>query len=194
MTGVPVANPAYSKNSYGASVTGSPYIPGLTKPNPKQFVFLNVTGQKNTTPEVLNGTVPTALERGIVTDANGNPVLDGSGNYQFTNPNFSRSTQTVSGVALPVTIYNPLVAGNPMFAGGIIPSADVSAQARALLKYYPLPNVPLFGTQGYNYQTVTTQGSEQHECFDAVCDGTLGLRRNVVGGAVAGGPLRVGRR
>ncbi|RXH57085.1 Glycine-rich RNA-binding protein GRP1A [Granulicella sibirica] len=159
VTGVPVENPAYSKNSYGASLTGSPYLPGLTKPNPKQFVFVNVTGTKNTTPQVLNGTVPTAAERGIVTDAGGNPILNANGGYQFTDADFSKSTQVVSGMNVPVTLYNPLVAGNPMFPGNIIPSADISAQARALLAYYPLPNVPIFGTQGYNYQTVTTAGA-----------------------------------
>ncbi len=159
VSGVKVTNPAYSRNSYGASLAGSPYIPGLFKANPKQFVFLNVTGAKNTTPEVLNGTVPTALERGIVTDANGAPVLDANGNYQFTNADFSRSTQVQSGAATPVTIYNPLLPGKPMFAGNIIPAANISAQARALLRYYPLPNVPIFGTQGYNYQTVTTAGA-----------------------------------
>ena len=159
VSGRPVSNPGYSRNSYGATLAGSPYVPGLTKPSAKQFVFLNVTGAKNTSPEVLNGTVPTALERGIVTDANGNPVLDGNGNFTFTDPNFSRSTQVVNGMALPVTLYNPLVAGKPMFAGGTIPSADVSPEARALLRYYPLPNVSAPGTQGYNYQTVTTAGS-----------------------------------
>ena len=59
----PVANPSYMKNTFGASFAGSPYIPGLTKPNTKQFVFLNLNGQRNTTPQVLTAIVPTALQR-----------------------------------------------------------------------------------------------------------------------------------
>ncbi len=35
----------------------------------------------------------------------------------------------------------------------------MSAQAAALLKYYPAPNITTTGRQGYNYQTITTAGS-----------------------------------
>ena len=52
--------PAYSTNRFGLSFTGSPFIPGLVKASTKQFMFLNVTGQRNTTPTNLYGTVPTA--------------------------------------------------------------------------------------------------------------------------------------
>jgi hypothetical protein len=55
LTGAPVVKPAYSSNRFGVSFTGSPSIPGLVKANPKQFVFLNVTGQRNTTPTNLYG-------------------------------------------------------------------------------------------------------------------------------------------
>ena len=50
---VPLMNPRYSKNSFGGSLIGSPYIPGLTKPNTKQFVFLNLSGQRNLKPQFL---------------------------------------------------------------------------------------------------------------------------------------------
>ena len=79
----PTAKPAsYAKNSFGGSLLGSPYIPGLTKPDTKQFVFINFNGRRDTNPEVLNGTVPTLLER---------------------TGDFSQSTQYVnSGVPVPV--------------------------------------------------------------------------------------------
>src|SRR6185369_12113213 len=46
LTGAPVVKPAYSSNRFGVSFAGSPFIPGLLKASTKQFVFLNVTGQR----------------------------------------------------------------------------------------------------------------------------------------------------
>ena len=50
-------------NRFGVSFTGSPFIPGLVKPSSKQFIFFNVTGQRNISPQIFNGTVPTLAER-----------------------------------------------------------------------------------------------------------------------------------
>jgi trimeric autotransporter adhesin len=133
LTGAPVVKPDYSTNRFGVSFTGSPFIPGLVKASTKQFIFLNVTGQRNTTPTNLYGTVPTLAER------------DGD---------FSGLTNTVGGVTTPVTLYNPAT-GQP-FVNNQVP---VSSQAAALLNYYPAPNIPTTGRQGYNYQTITTAGN-----------------------------------
>jgi len=118
----------------------SPYIPGLTKPNPQQFVFLNLTGQKNLNAFTPSPTrVPTALER---------------------MGNFSQSTQVVNGVTTPVTIYDPAtglaVAGNNL-ANATTP---MSPQAQALLTYYPAPNIAT-NAQGYNYETISNGGNNQ---------------------------------
>ena len=51
-----VNNPSAYSNNFGATFAGSPYIPGLTKPNTKQFVFINLTGRKN-----LNAFAPDAV-------------------------------------------------------------------------------------------------------------------------------------
>ena len=123
LTGAPVVKPSYSSNRFGVSFVGSPFIPGLVKASSKQFVFLNVTGQRNITPQNFYGTVPTVAERG---------------------GDFSQLGQT---------LYNPAT-GLP-FANNQVP---VSAQAAALLKYYPAPNIPATGAQGYNYQTIATAG------------------------------------
>jgi hypothetical protein len=133
LTGAPVVKPAYSSNRFGVSFTGSPFIPGLVKASTKQFIFFNVTGQRNTTPSNLYGTVPTLAQRG---------------------GDFSGLTQTVDGVTTPITLYNPTT-GLP-FANNQVP---VSAQAAALLNYYPAPNITSTGRQGYNYQTITTAGN-----------------------------------
>jgi hypothetical protein len=133
LTGAPVVKPAYSTNRFGLSFTGSPSIPGLVKASSKQFVFLNVTGQRNTTPANLYGTVPTLAQRG---------------------GDFFWLTQTVNGVTMPVTLYDQAT-GRP-YKDNKVP---VSAQAAALLKYYPAPNIAPTGRQGYNYQTITTAGN-----------------------------------
>jgi hypothetical protein len=133
LTGAPVVKPAYSSNRFGVSFTGSPSIPGLVKASTKQFIFFSVTGQRNITPSNLYGTVPTSAQRG---------------------GDFSGLTQTVDGVTTPVTLYNPAT-GLP-FAKNQVP---VSAQAAALLNFYPAPNIAPTGRQGYNYQTITTAGN-----------------------------------
>ncbi|HTD95417.1 MAG TPA: hypothetical protein VK627_00745, partial [Edaphobacter sp.] len=145
LTGAPVVKPSYSSNRFGVSFTGSPFIPGLVKASSKQFVFLNVTGSRSTTPQNLYGTVPTVEQRG---------------------GDFSKLGQT---------LYDPAT-GLP-FANNQVP---VSAEAAALLKYYPAPNIPATGAQGFNYQTITTAGNN-------TLSSALRYVRNFGAGGFAGG-------
>ncbi len=136
----PETKPPYSKNTFGATLAGSPYIPGLIKPSTKQFGFLNFNFSRNTTPEVLTSTVPTAAERA---------------------GDFSGLTQTVNGQATVTPIYDPATNGQFAYNGraNVIDPTRITPQALYILNnYYPLPNVPGAGTQNYNYQTVTTSG------------------------------------
>jgi hypothetical protein len=137
LTGAPVIKPAYSTNRFGLSFTGSPSIPGLVKASTKQFVFLNVTGQRNITPSNLYGTVPTVAQR---------------------QGDFSALLHPANG-GTPTQLYDPTtgaaIPGNVFTNAGL----SVSPQAAALLNYYPAPNIPTTGRQGYNYQTITTAGS-----------------------------------
>ncbi len=135
LTGAPVLKPAYSNNRFGVSFAGSPFIPGLVKANTKQFIFFNVAGQRNITPQNLYATVPSLAERG---------------------GDFSDLIQTVSGTPTLTPIYDPAT-GAP-FTGNVIPGLRLSPQATALLALYPAPNLTT-GTQRFNYQTVTTAGS-----------------------------------
>ncbi len=139
LTGAPVVKPAYNNNRFGVNFTGSPYIPGLTKPSTKQFVFFNLTGQRNVNPLNLYATVPTLAERG---------------------GDFSGSTQTVNGqVTQMPPIFDPFT-GQQFSCNGVlnvICPGRQSAQALALLKFYPAPNVTS-STQRLNYQTITTAG------------------------------------
>ncbi len=130
----------YAKNNFGATLAGSPYIPGLIKPSTKQFVFLNFNFSRNTTPEVLPGTVPTDAERA---------------------GDFSGLTQTINGVTMPTAIFDPTTGQQFAYNGkaNAMDPARISPQALYVLNnFYPHANVATAGTQGYNYQTNTTAG------------------------------------
>ena len=134
----PQTNPSAYSNRFGASIAVSPYIPGLTQPNTKQFVFVNLTGQKNLNAFLPNpARVPTALER---------------------TGDFSQSTIGAGAAASRVQLYDPAT-GAPITGNNLAnATVPISAQALALLNYYPAPNIPL-NAQGYNYQTISNAGS-----------------------------------
>ncbi len=136
----PQAKPSYARDTFGGTLAGSPYIPGLIKPSTKQFGFLNFNVARNTTPEVLTSTVPTDAERA---------------------GNFGALVQTVNGASTGTQIFDPTT-GAPFAYNGqpnVIDPARISPQALYVLNnFYPHANVAGTGTQRYNYQTVTTAG------------------------------------
>ena len=109
--GAQVVKPSSMSNRFGVSFTGSPFIPGLVKASTKQFIFFNVTGQRNITPQILIGTVPSVAER--------------SGDFS----------------ALTQTLYDPKtglpIPGNNLKNA----QTALSPQALALLNFYPAPNI-----------------------------------------------------
>lgn len=130
LTGAPVVKPSYSSNRFGISFAGSPFIPGLFKASTKQFIFFNVTEQRNSNPQNLYGTVPTVTERSGDFSQLGQPIYDPATQQQF------QCNGTLN----------------------VICQNRISPQALSLLKFYPAPNIPTTGAQGYNYQTITTAG------------------------------------
>ncbi len=144
LTLTPQIKPSYSNDTFGGTLAGSPYIPGLIKPSTKQFGFLNFNVTRNTTPEVLTGTVPTDAQRG---------------------GDFSSLVQTVNGATTGTPIYDPGTGTAFAFGGraNVIDPARISPQALYVLNnFYPHANVntgTTGNTQAYNYQTVTTVGS-----------------------------------
>lgn len=137
----PLTNPPAYSNRFGVSIAGSPYVPGLLKPDTRQFVFINLTGQKNLNAFLPNPVrVPTVLER---------------------TGNFSQSFQKVNGNLTPVTLYDP-VTGAPVPGNNLASaSGGISPEALALLNYYPACNVNCGSTDPtvYNYQTISNAGS-----------------------------------
>jgi hypothetical protein len=161
---LPQPNPSAYQNRYGLTIAGSPYIPGLTKPNTKQFVFLNLTGQKNLTQFTAYGRVPTELERA---------------------GNFSQSFLGNGNEATAVSLYNPAtgtpIAGNNLVQAGL----TISPVAQALLAYYPAPNTPV-NSEGDNYQTVSN-GGNNNVAINARYVRQLGAATNTPFGRFGGG-------
>ena len=156
---------AYS-NRFGVSIAGSPYIPGLFKPNTKQFAFLNLSGQRNLNPFNQSERVPTQLER---------------------TGDFSQSLQTINGKPAPVIVYDPAT-GLP-FANDRL--SAISPQALALLSYYPAPNVVTSDPTGYNYQTISNAGNNNTQ-LNARYTRQLGSSPGGLLGGFGGGGRRGG--
>ncbi len=156
LSGIQTVKPNSYQNRFGVTFAGSPYIPGLFKASTKQFVFINVTGQRNITPENLYATVPTLLERSGDFSLSG-PVINGiQQNPTLYDP--TTGARTLPGAATNGTCQAAIGSGgNPatLCLGHVVPF--ITPQAAALLAYYPLPNVPNSTTR--NYQNVTTQGT-----------------------------------
>lgn len=164
----PVSQPSGFQNRFGASIAGSPYIPGLTKPNTKQFAFLNVSGQRNLNSFLADGIVPTDLER----------KGDFSQSVYNNNPN------------TPVELYDPAT-GQPLLNNNLANSSvPISPQATALLGYYPEPNITpapsVTGQNYYNYQTISNAGNNNFN-LNARYVRTLGQAANTPFGRFGGG-------
>jgi trimeric autotransporter adhesin len=170
--GTPVPNPPGDTNTLIASITGTPFIPHLTKPNPKQFVFLSVQETRNTSSSISSAIVPTAAERSgdfsglptIYNPATGAPFGGGTGCANTSSTN-------------------------------CIPTASISNAAQALLSYYPLPNITPTGAQN-NFQTITT-GSTHSSQISARYNRSFGqapTRGGGRGGGGAGGARGGGQR
>lgn len=153
VTGNPVAKPPSDTNTLIGSVTGTPYIPGWTTPNPKQFVFLSVQEMRNTRSSIVNQTVPTLAERyGDLTPAfQAQQVIAGQ---QYFDP----ATKNPFGA----TSCDSRLAAIDASPTACIPSYEFNPAAQALLSYYPLPNIAPLGAQ-YNFQTVTAAQNHQSQ-------------------------------
>jgi Carboxypeptidase regulatory-like domain/TonB dependent receptor-like, beta-barrel len=122
--------PSYAQNQFGLTFLGTPYIPHLIEHDTKDTFFLNLSGQRSSSPFSQYGSVPTTEER--------------AGDL---------STLTTQ-QGTPITLYDPLT-GAP-FPNNIIPAARIASQATALLAYVPAPNLP---GQYQNYQRLSSQES-----------------------------------
>jgi trimeric autotransporter adhesin len=154
VTGTPIPKPAGDRNNLTASFTGTPYIPGLLKPNTKQMLFLSIQESRNTAPSTIQAVVPTLAQRygdltpstqAALTPGTVVPVYDPATKLQYGNTGCSPALKTgVAGVN----------GGQPLDPGATvcIPQSELTNAGLALLNnYYPLPNIVPTQT-GDNYQ------------------------------------------
>ena len=126
LNGLTLPQSDYNQLKVGAFIGTPLKIPGLFDWSKTTFITFGWYGVRGSTPYDSLSTVPTAAER---------------------TGNFSGLTQNGN----PVTIYNPQT--GQAFLNNTIDPSLISTQAKALLAYIPLPNMP--GAL-QNFQYVTT--------------------------------------
>jgi trimeric autotransporter adhesin len=154
ITGLDTPKASYNFARFGAFVGGPLNIPKIFNGGNKWFFFAGWNGSRGSTPFDAYSTVPTAAER----------------TGDFSDVTYKDGT--------PVSIFDP-VTGQPFSYNGqsnVINPALITSQARALLQYIPLPNLP-GATQNFHY--VTSDNSNT----DAV---SLRLIHNFTGSPIIG--------
>jgi hypothetical protein len=162
VTGHPVAKPEAYRNTLIASVTGTPYIPGLLKANPKQMLFLSVQKTLNRSPSQSQITVPTQAQRlGDLTpgyqaqltaaqQALAPLYYDPNTGQPYGNTNCLPALYAVDASptqCIPVSELNPNnVPVDPITGLPGTPGLELLST-----KFYPLPNIPAT-ENGQNYQ------------------------------------------
>lgn len=150
LTGQDTPRPPYSRFT-GLFTFGGPIrIPGLLRNGPQFTVSYQWTRNRNvTTQSVL---VPTQAER--------------AGDF----------SQTLTPQGRPVLVVDPAT-GTPV-ADNRVPPSKISAQAQALLKFYPLPNFN--GLARFNFQVPLASNVHQ-DILDARVVKQVGRRDNLSG-------------
>jgi hypothetical protein len=163
LRGQPQEQPSSGSNRFGLTFITAPYLPGLTKPSGKDTMFLTLSGTRSSSPLDQYATVPTDAER--------------SGDF------------SASGLA---AIYDPTTFQQFMSNGvaNVIPSTRITPQARALLKYFPEPNLP--GTV-QNYHLLSTAQSNTTQAGVRYMR-SLGANASPLGFGGRGGGSSGGRR
>jgi trimeric autotransporter adhesin len=150
LTGQGTPKPSYNQITGVATLGGPLRIPHFLPNGPNFFVGYQWTRNNNATtpPNVM----PDAAER------------DGD---------FSRA---LNAAGQPVAIFDPQT-GLP-FPGNVIPQNRISAQAQALLKFYPLPNFD--GGARYNYEIPILINTHQ-DALQSRFNETLDRKDQIVG-------------
>ena len=120
-------------NQYGATLGGPVWIPRVFNGRNKLFFFFAYEGIKDSYPETITTTVPTALER----TGDFSQLLNVGANYQIYNP-FTGAAQ------------GSRISRQP-FAGNVIPTSLLNPIAKNYLQFYPLPNAPGRADGANNY-------------------------------------------
>jgi hypothetical protein len=152
LTGQDTPRPGYN-HEQGVFAFGGPFkIPHLVRNGPMFFVNYQWTRNRNASTQT--GLMPTQAER------------DGDFSHALTP------------LGKPVQLINPST-GAPI--GNMLSDSQISSQARALLRFYPLPNFD--GGTRYNYQIPIVSNSHV-DALQARVNKTIG-RKNQLSGTFA---------
>ncbi|MFY9746531.1 MAG: carboxypeptidase-like regulatory domain-containing protein [Acidobacteriaceae bacterium] len=150
ITGLNTPKPQFSDLTGVVNFGGPLKVRHLVQNDPSFFVGYQWTRNHNDSTQSTS--VPTQAERG--------------GDF----------SQAVNTNGQPVVIYNP--ATSQPFQNNTIPAGSISDQAKALLAFYPLPNLAA-GTL-YNYQAPLLS-DEHQDSLQSRVDQTLGFRNQING-------------
>ena len=149
----------YDDNRFGAAV-GGPISRGRT------FYFANVEANPFQVPQPSTLTVPTArMKTGDFSD-----LLALGPQYQIYDPATTRPHPTQAGRF----IRDP-------FPGNIIPANRISAVARAIMDFYPLPNQPGTSDGANNFTNPTAVAFETYYTATTRVDHNLSDRHRIYG-------------
>jgi hypothetical protein len=151
LTGQDTPKPAYTHLQGTVSFGGPIRIPHLIRNGPNFFVGYQWTRNRNAS--VQSTLMPTPLER--------------MGDF----------SQTLNPLGKPVQIFDPNNGGAP-FIGNAIPQSLISNQAKALLNFYPLPN--LNGSARYNFQIPIVSAMHQ-DALQSRLNKTIGRKNQLSG-------------
>jgi hypothetical protein len=136
--GETVAKGQHKLDQYGAELDGPVVLPHLYNGRDKTFFVLQFENYNEKVPNTILASVPSP---------------------QWLTGDFSNLTYWTGSAYAPITIYDPLTLKGGVrspFTRNNIPSARINPVAKALLSYYPAPNVtPPNGTNPFSYNYFT---------------------------------------
>uniref|UniRef100_Q01YX8 TonB-dependent transporter Oar-like beta-barrel domain-containing protein n=1 Tax=Solibacter usitatus (strain Ellin6076) TaxID=234267 RepID=Q01YX8_SOLUE len=148
-----LGNPVTHYNQFGATVGGPVILPRVYNGRDKMFWFFAWESLKDSQPNTTFLTVPTAAER----QGDFSALLALGPQYQLYNP-----FTAVQAPGSTVITRSPYV-------NNIIPREQLNPVARALLNYYPLPNIAPQRSDGYfNYGNTAPTTDDYRNFFGRI--------------------------
>ena len=150
LSGQNTPKPEYNRITGLATLGGRIRIPHLLQNGP--MFFVGYQWSRNVNDSTQSALVPDAAERG--------------GDF----------SQALNALGQPVEIFNPAT-GLP-FSGNMIPQAQISSQAQALMNFYP--KATFSGDPRYNYQTGIVDSTHQ-DAMQSRLNHTINSKNQVYG-------------
>ena len=151
-----IARPAFTQNQFGANVGGPVF-------KDKLFFFSSYEGFRQRKGSILQTWVPTAAER------NGDFSQVGSSNTTSALPIYDPTTSTNCTATAAVC--------RTQFTNNVIPANRIDPTARALLSYFPMPNI---NSPNGNFATSYSTGGDTDQYNERI-DYNLSSKQRIFG-------------